>query len=361
MSEFHDLENGEALGVSTLVTSGLRPTSSISSLQSSIVGSGGGGLHVNGVATGTLSGSVSVSTTLSSISTVSSGSAPSSTDALVKVIGYVTLAGLVGILIRYSFDAEHAVAYATAYLVEESLSVDNLFVFLIIFRYFQVPRESQEPVLFWGILGAMILRGVMIVLGEELVKRFRWLYLIFAGILIVSAYKLLVEDDDDAEDLSGNSIVRFSRRWIPVSDRFHGTKFFVREGNRMVATPLCLVLVCIELSDVVFAMDSVPAVLGISDDELVVYTSNIMAILGLRSLYFVVADAIGHLRYLKPTVALILGFIAVKMIVGLFGVNIDTWISLAIVVGILSAGLLMSVIYAKDPKRIGEGVPENIR
>uniref|UniRef100_A0A7S3ABX2 Uncharacterized protein n=1 Tax=Rhodosorus marinus TaxID=101924 RepID=A0A7S3ABX2_9RHOD len=271
---------------------------------------------------------------------------------LLKVVATVCLGlSFAGGVYLVDGKADRCIEYLTGYVVELSLSVDNLFVFLLIFNYFHVPREAQEPVLFWGILGAMIFRGLMIFIGGKLTERFRLAQLGFAAILLYSAIKLLIEGEEN-EDLSDNRIIKFAKRVVPVSETYHGTKFYFKESEKIVWTPLLVVLLSIELSDVVFAFDSVPAVLGISDDIFVIYTSNVFAIIGLRSLYFVIADAIGTLRFLQPSLALVLGFIALKMIFAVVGLQVNTKLSLGFVLLILSGGVGLSYLYpgAKEEK-----------
>lgn len=265
---------------------------------------------------------------------------------LIKTLAWIFLACIAAAVVALLNGKVRAIEFVTGYIVEYSLSVDNLFVFLLIFKYFKVPREAQEKVLFWGILGAMVLRGVMIVLGRALTQRFVWVTLGFAALLIYSAVRLLLEnDDDDDENLDNNRIVRFSKRLFPVSDRYMGDRFVVVEGGKVFATPLMVVLVTIELSDVVFAMDSVPAVLGISKDAAVIYASNIFAVMGLRSLYFVIADAISNLRFLRQALAVVLGFIGVKMVIALLGRDLDAVYSLGFVVVALGIGVFLSIMF----------------
>lgn len=209
-----------------------------------------------------------------------------------KTIAWVAAAVAVAAGVAYWLGSERALEFVAAYVVEYSLSVDNLFVFLLLFQYFQVPRQLQTRVLNYGIVGAMTLRGIMIVAGEALTQRFEWVTLGFAGILLFSAAKLLFAGGEEEEDVENNAIVKFARGLLPFSDSYDGDRFFTTPaagqpgaGTRL-ATPLMLVLLSVELSDVVFALDSVPAVLGISNNTFVIYSSNIMAILGLRSLFF---------------------------------------------------------------------------
>lgn len=264
---------------------------------------------------------------------------------LVKTLAWVSVAAVAAGVIAAVEGRDRALEFVAGYVVEYSLSVDNLFVFLLVFRFFKVPREAQEAVLFWGILGAMLLRGVMIVLGKTLAARFAWVSAAFAALLLYSAAKLLLEDDDAEEDLENNRIVALVRRALPVHDRYHADRFFVFDDGKLYATPLAVVLVTIELSDVVFAMDSVPAVLGISRDPVVIYASNIFAVMGLRSLFFVISDAIANLRFLRQSLAVVLGFVGVKMLAALAGREFDVLYSLAFIVLALATGVAASLAF----------------
>lgn len=262
-----------------------------------------------------------------------------------KTALWIALAATVAIITSIVHGRQRALEFVTAYIVEYSLSVDNLFVFLLIFRYFRVPRDAQESVLTYGILGAMILRGIMVVCGKVLVQRFEWVGLLFAALLIYSAGKLLFEDDDDDNNLDDNRVIRFSKQILPVAERYTGNRFIIRENSRLMATPLMVVLISIELSDVVFALDSVPAVLGLSQDTFVIYMSNILAIMGLRSLFFVLSTTIGNFRFLKQALAIVLGFIGIKMIAACFGNDIGTAFSLLFVAGTLASGISLSFMF----------------
>jgi tellurite resistance protein TerC len=203
--------------------------------------------------------------------------------------------------------------FLAGYLLEESLSVDNLFVFVLVFSHFKTPRAEQHRVLVWGILGAMVLRAIMIAVGATLVATIEWILLVFAAILLVSGLKLLFKGDEDDSDPSDSWIVRTVRKVMPVTDGYRGHAFFVHEDGKRKATLLFMVLIVIEASDVIFAVDSIPAIFGVTKDPFIVFTSNIFAILGLRSLFFVIEAAIQRLRYLKIGLAFLLCFIAVKM------------------------------------------------
>jgi TerC family integral membrane protein len=233
--------------------------------------------------------------------------------------------------------------FFTGYIVEQSLSVDNLFVFLMLFDYFKVPLKFQDRVLSWGIIGAVVMRGAMIFLGIAVVHKFRWVTLVFAGILLVSAYSLLVAHEQE-EDLSENTVVKLSKYFFKSSSTYDEDRFFTKERGARVVTPLFMCLVCIELSDLVFAVDSIPAVLGVSDDPFIIYSSNIFAILGLRSLYVLVAKAINDMPYLKHSVAAVLGFIGFKMIGEYFHFAISTGLSLLIVFSIITVGVVVSLV-----------------
>ena len=232
--------------------------------------------------------------------------------------------------------------YLTAYVVEESLSVDNLFVFLVLFSYFGLSESKQQRVLFWGIAGAVIMRGVFIGAGAALLHRFHWMMYVFGGFLIYTGVKLLFksEEENDPED---NPALKLARRYVRTTKDYHGDKFWVMQEGKRFATPLFLVLIVIELTDVIFAVDSVPAVLAISHDTFVIYTSNIMAILGLRALYFVLAGMMGRFHYLGTGLALILMFIGVKMVAAKF-IHLPTWASLCVIMGVLAGAVGLSLL-----------------
>lgn len=206
-----------------------------------------------------------------------------------------------------------ALEFLGGYLLEKSLSVDNIFVFVLVFSYFRVPPAYQHRVLFWGILTALILRGVMIIAGAALVTRFEFLIAIFGAFLVFTAMRM-AKDDGEELDMENNALVRMLRRLMPVSSRYHDDHFFTLQNGVRMATPLLVVLLVIESSDVIFAIDSIPAVFGITKDPFIVYTSNIFAILGLRSLYFLLAGVIDRFEYLKLGLSIVLGFVGVKML-----------------------------------------------
>ena len=245
----------------------------------------------------------------------------------------------------WAYGAEPALTFFTAYIVEKSLSVDNLFVIAVLFGYFAVPARYQHRVLFWGIFGAIVMRAFMILLGVALVDRFHWVLYIFGAFLVLTGLRMFKETDD-GDDVANNRLLALLRRAIPVTKSYQKEKFFVRKMGRLWATPLFLVLIMIELTDVVFAVDSIPAILGITTDPFLAYSSNIMAVVGLRALYFLLAGVIERVRYLHIGLALVLVFIGSKMLAEPFlhanGLDIPTWVSLAVIASCISTAALVS-------------------
>ena len=220
--------------------------------------------------------------------------------------------------------------FLTGYLVEIALSIDNVFVFALVFRYFNVPAAYQHRILFWGILGALVMRGTLIFAGIALMEAFHWVIYVFGVILIYGGIKMIRNDIEDTDPMK-NPILRLFRRFVPVSSRLHGKRFFVREGGRLMATPLCVVLVAIETTDLIFAVDSIPAVLAVTRDPFVVFTSNVFAILGLRAMYFALAGILKLFRFLHYGLSAILVFIGVKMLLSQTPYEIETVQSLVVV------------------------------
>ncbi len=234
-----------------------------------------------------------------------------------------------------------ALEYYAGYLVELSLSVDNLFVFILIFQYFAVPAVAHSKVLNWGIFGAAVMRAIMVVAGTVILGRFEWLFVVMGVILVLTAVKMVQASEQRIEP-EKNPLVRVFRRLVPMSGAYEGTSFFVKSKAGWQATPLLLVVFVVEWTDLVFAIDSIPAVFAITRDPFIVYTSNMFAILGLRALYFVLADALDKFVYLKPGVGLILGFVGMKMIVGHW-YHLPIGISLAVIVTILTGSIVLSI------------------
>ena len=241
--------------------------------------------------------------------------------------------------------------FVTGYVVELALSMDNVFVIALIFSYFGVPKHLQHRVLFWGILGAMLMRGGMIWIGVELVTRFHWVLYVLGAFLVFTGIKMLTGSDEEVEP-EKNPCIRLARKCFPVHDQFDGQRFLTRVGGALALTPLALVLLMVETTDLVFAVDSIPAIFGVTQNPFVIFTSNIFAILGLRSLYFLLAGAMDYFSYLKYGLSLVLVFIGFKMLIS-FRYHLNTTLSLGIVAGILLFSVLASLVF-KSPNA-GQG------
>ncbi len=240
-----------------------------------------------------------------------------------------------------------ALEFLTAYVIEYSLSVDNIFVFILIFSYFAVNDQYQHKILFWGILGALILRGIFIFTGVALINRFHWIVIIFGSFLVYTGIKMLFQQESEV-DPEKNSVVKIFRRFLPVTESLHGDKLIIVQNRKLYATPLFLVLLIIESSDLLFAVDSIPAVLAISKSTFIVYTSNIFAILGLRSLYFAISGIMEYFRFLKVGLAFVLTFVGLKMLASFMHFEISIIISLGIIISILFISILASVIIKRE-------------
>jgi tellurite resistance protein TerC len=258
---------------------------------------------------------------------------------------YIFIGLLFGFWVWYTLDQPSAQLYWTGYVVEKTLSMDNIFVISLVFTFFNVPRRYQHRVLFWGILGVIILRGLMIGIGAELVSRFHWVLYIFAAFLIFTGIKMLFSSDDDHPDIAKNPVVKFMKKYMPVTTELHGHKFALILNNKIYFTPLLLTLMVVECVDIVFAVDSVPAILALTTDTYIVYTSNIFAILGLRALYFALDAVLHRFKYLKYALAVVLVFIGSKIfIVDILDLErFPPALSLGIVVAILASGILYSL------------------
>ena len=273
---------------------------------------------------------------------------PTLAESLGWTLFWVALAGLFNLLVWHARGGEAGLAFLTGYVVEWSLSIDNVFMFAVIFRFFQVPLRFQYRVLFWGILGAIAIRLSLIVSGAGLLHRFPWFNVVFGAFLVYTAVRLLGTDSSQI-DPERNRLLRIARRWLPLARQSHDGRFFARDAGRRCVTPLLLVLLVIESTDVLFALDSVPAIFGITRDTFVVFTSNIFAILGLRALYFLLAGMLDLFRYLNYGLSAVLAFIGGKMIaeyfqVGPLGGRLPSWISLLIVVSLLGIAVVASII-----------------
>lgn len=258
---------------------------------------------------------------------------------------WITLSMFFNVFVFYYFGKEKAVEFFTGYLIEKSLSVDNIFVMILIFSYFQVPSSYQHKVLFWGILGALVMRVIFILSGIELIHRFHWLVYIFGGFLIFTGIRMLTSDDTKIEP-EKNPLIRLARKTFPVTPGFEGDRFFIKKETKIWATPLFLVVILIEATDLIFAVDSIPAILAISDDSFIVYTSNVFAILGLRSLYFALSGIEQYFHYLKYGLSAILVFVGIKMCITDF-FKIPVELSLIIIVFILIIAIIGSIVFPK--------------
>lgn len=240
--------------------------------------------------------------------------------------------------------------FLTGYLIEKALSVDNIFVFVLIFSYFQVPPKYQHRVLFWGILGALVMRGAMIGAGAALIKEYHWIIYVFGAFLVFTGIRMATQKEMDIEPES-NPIIRLVKRFVPVTSQYHGQKFFIREevaGKlRRVATPLFVVLVLVETTDLIFAVDSIPAIFAITQDPFIVYTSNVFAILGLRALYFLLAGVIHKFHFLKLGLSVVLVFVGVKMLVTYFDFHVPIGLSLGVIGGVLLISVVASLLFPK--------------
>lgn len=263
--------------------------------------------------------------------------------------GWVGLSLIFAVVVGFTLGADSGVEFTTAWLLEKSLSVDNLFVFALIFGYFKVPRAYQHRVLFYGVIGALLFRGIFLAAGIAIVSKFTAVLFVFAAVLLYSAYKLL-KDEEESFDPGTSLAVRLLRKVVPVRDEYAGSKFFVKEAGKRIATPLLAVVVAIEAADLVFAVDSVPAVLAVSDDPFIVYSSNAFAILGLRALYFLLSGLLERFHYLSKGLAIILAFIGFKLVLQASHKVISTSIpeipslvSLAVIILVLAASILLSL------------------
>ena len=255
---------------------------------------------------------------------------------------WISVALLFNLGIYFHSGADRALEFFQAWLIEKALSVDNLFVYLVALSYFAVPAQQQHRVLFWGIVGALITRGVFIAIGAALLANFHFVMYIFGAFLIFTAVRLLRGGDEEPHP-EKNPVLRLFRRFVRITKEYEGSSFFVRHEGKLFATPLLMVLVVIEATDVVFAVDSIPAVFGVTSDVFIVYTSNIFAVLGLRALCFLVASVVRRLTYLRPALALVLAFVGAKMLIS-DRFRIPNWISLLIIAGLIGGAAVISLV-----------------
>ena len=278
-------------------------------------------------------------------------------QAAVWTAVWVTIALLFNLAVYHWQGSQSALEFFTGYVIEYSLSVDNLFVFIILFAAFGVTAAYQHRVLFWGILGALILRGILITFGVVLIDRFFWVAYIFGAFLIYTGIKISVQKESEP-DPEKNIILRLARKILPISKGNFGGRFVLRHRKKMIFTPLFLVLLVVETTDLVFALDSVPAIFGITHDPFIIYTSNIFAIMGLRSLYFLLAKAMGEFHFLQHALSVILVFIGVKMVIVHF-YEVPIGISLGVVIGVLAIAIVASLIRERQLRKqqAGSGQP----
>lgn len=260
---------------------------------------------------------------------------------------WVALAMVFNVWVWKHFGPQKGLEFFTGYVIEKSLSVDNVFVFALLFSYFAVPQLYQHKVLFWGVLGALVMRAVMIVLGAALITKFSWIIYVFGAFLIITGIKLVVKKEEEIHP-EDNPVVRWFKKFMKVTPDFRGDKFFVRENSVLVATPLFVVLLLVEISDLIFAVDSIPAIFAVTKDPFIVYTSNVFAIMGLRSLHFALAGVMDKFHYLKIGLGFVLTFVGVKMLLGHTPWKIDTGLSLGVIVGILALSVIASLLRPKD-------------
>ncbi len=288
--------------------------------------------------------------------------APSLRESAVLSAIWISIALAFAVLVWLAIGPRQGVEYFTGWVLEKALSVDNLFVFVVIFSFFRVPPQFHHRVLFWGILGAIVMRGVLIVVGASLLQQFDWIIYIFGAFLIYTGIRLARQGEDEEPEVDNNPILRLAQRFLPLTSDYHAERFTVREAGRLLFTPLVLVLIVVETTDLVFAVDSIPAVIAVTKEPFIIFTSNIMAILGLRALYFLLAAAMTQFHYLKPALAFILTFVGLKMVVEkLFQTPIHAFLhdtlkiadpeyflvvaSLVIVLAMLTLGIVASIVY----------------
>jgi tellurite resistance protein TerC len=270
-------------------------------------------------------------------------------EAIGWSIFWIVLSLAFGAWLWRRYGGESGLEFFAGYLLEKSLSVDNLFVFVLLFQGFAIPPPYQHRVLFWGVFGALLLRGSLILAGVALVHRFRWVIAVFGAVLVYTAVRIVLHREEEERAPADNPVVRFVRKHLPMIDTIEGPRFFVRKDGRLYATPLVLALVAAETADLVFALDSIPAVFAVTDDSFLVFSSNVCALFGLRALYFVVRGALVRVRYLKPGLAAILLFVGLKMLLYRW-VHLPTGTSLAVIAGILVVAIAVSWLRPAPPE-----------
>lgn len=277
-------------------------------------------------------------------------------EAWIWSVIWISLAMIFAGIVFVYYGSDLGLKFVTGYLIELSLSVDNLFVFLLIFSYFKVPAKFQHRVLFWGVMGALIMRLTMIFVGAALINRFHWIIYIFGGFLVYTGIKMFKQEETDIQP-ENNPVVRLVTRFLPITRYYDENKFFTTVGGRRTGTLLLLVLIVVEVTDLVFAVDSIPAIFAITTNTFIVYTSNVFAILGLRSMYFLLAGVIEKFHYLRTGLAIVLTFIGVKMLLTIVHIDIPIWISLVFVAVVLAGSVVASILFKRDGSHIDVDLP----
>ena len=274
---------------------------------------------------------------------------PNFTHTLILCILYILAACIFGVFVIYEEGLDKGMDFFTGFLVEKSLSLDNIFIMSLVFASIGVPRHYQHRVLFWGILGAIVMRALLICVGEALIRNFHWVLYIFSAILIYTGIKMLVIKHQEEANFEDSKVFKLVSKMFRVTGKIHGEHFFIKENGKHYITPLFFALLVIEIMDVIFALDSIPAIFLITQDVFIVYTSNIFAILGLRALYFLLEAVVHKFKYLKPALAIILVFIGLKIFIPkLFGIELEAWHSLIVTFSLLFAGIGFSIYKAKE-------------
>ncbi|MCX7642507.1 MAG: TerC family protein [Armatimonadetes bacterium] len=281
---------------------------------------------------------------------------PSFKEAAIWSVVWIVAALIFNLIVWVWLGHQKALEFFTGYLVEKALSADNIFVFAVLFNYFAVPPEYRHRVLFWGVLGAIVFRFTFILAGTALLKKFHWVIYVFGVIVIVSGIKLLLRKEEEIHP-ERNPVLRFARKFLPITPNYHGQKFLVRLNGKLMATPLMLVLLVVESTDIVFAIDSIPAIFAITRDPFIVFTSNVCAILGLRALYFLLEGMIRLFRYLDEGLSIILVFIGVKMLLSEF-YKIPTWVALGFVATVLTITITLSLLAERKERFAVQTDPE---
>lgn len=267
--------------------------------------------------------------------------------ALYQSLFWIGISFAFGLLILFFIGKETAVEFFSAYITEKMLSVDNLFVILLIFSYFKLEEKYHHKALFWGILGAIIFRAIFIGVGSYVIGQFYWVLYIFGAILLYTGIKLLQNKKEEHIDFKHNKVMKFAHKILPFTDSHHGGKFFIRENGKFYFTSLFMIVLLVEATDIIFAIDSIPAVFSISQNMFVVFTSNIFAIMGLRALFFLIENILHKFHHLQKGLAFILLFIGSKMLLGIFGIHLSSIVSLGIIVFALSSSIVLSILFPK--------------